>query len=325
MNSQNKNEVDRLKDVVASLLDGVMNRLSSHSDDEILRAYRTVRSLTRGGKCNYDLPAVGPMYSLLYHAKRFQDALYFIEQSPSEVLPTAPISVLDYGAGTGAAMWAMQYSQAKSRVRIEHIGCFEPSSQMRMEGVALWRDMETICRRTPSSAAWHSLSATNIYGPSLPWPVMIAGYFVASKYQWGGKQEIESCLRIAKQWGCRSAILWVPASKVSADKISAAAAEGGWQEHEPLDVRFECWFPRSEFPDSPAYQRLVGLCHDRGTTEPAPKRDLDDILTFSDDRTACPTALSELLLELEQDNETHEIHWNCVPPDRCACVYLTRR
>jgi len=72
---------------------------------ELSTAFDDLLNLSRGKDAMYDRPSIGWLYASWYQARRLQDALRLL--TPALDAATRPIRVVDFGAGTGATLWAV--------------------------------------------------------------------------------------------------------------------------------------------------------------------------------------------------------------------------
>ncbi|XVJ58902.1 MAG: hypothetical protein HEQ23_05670 [Tepidisphaera sp.] len=163
--------------------DSAAKRLAAHDPVDVEKAFDSVMGLYNHEPCSYDLSAVGPMYSLVFHGKRIHDAICHLHAAFDVLRPQANSVVLDYGTGTGAAIWGIALLHAKEQTPFRGdrliLDAYDPNTSMLQEAESLWSDLI----RSPAfshlgtviTVRWHS-DIKSVQSPILSERFVVAGY-----------------------------------------------------------------------------------------------------------------------------------------------------
>lgn len=125
--------------------DSAASRLQALDPADIVVAYESLVNLYQHEPANYFLPAIGPLYSMMFHGRRMHDAICNIYTALRYWQPSEPFAVIDYGTGTGSVVWALTWLYAsgcldKPRYPTQ-IDAIDTSVHMLNEARALWQDL----------------------------------------------------------------------------------------------------------------------------------------------------------------------------------------
>lgn len=236
-----------LESALVHALDPGFKRVARASEHERACAFADLLELARGGDAMYDRPTVGVMYAGWYHARRMHDAVrhlaHLLLERPDDV------TVIDFGAGTGAAAWAcMAIERARVDLggphrRVRVVG-LESSVPMARAGQEMWERLsESELMKGVDVAARWQLSGIHTIPDSDGWTIGFAGFLFDTSDM--GRIEVlgRTLAESATAAECERLVMLTSVKKAPVLNLAARAAEatGVWAAEVAARVTGTLW------------------------------------------------------------------------------------